>query len=68
MSFLNLLTNVAKAGVALVAAPVALVADIVTLPASADDPCRGPFERTGKTLNAAGDCMKEAIKPTKESS
>jgi hypothetical protein len=48
MSFFNLLTNVAKAGVALVAAPVALVADIVTLPASAEDPYRDRLSAPGR--------------------
>jgi hypothetical protein len=63
MSIFNTLTNVVKAGVAVVASPVALVADIVTLPGSACDPNAGPFDRTSSVLNAAGRCIAEAIKP-----
>lgn len=62
MSLFNCLTNVVKAGVAVAVAPVALVADIVTLPASAHDN-KHPFGKTGKMLNAAADCMNEAVKP-----
>jgi hypothetical protein len=61
MSLLNVFTNIVKAGVAVVGAPVALVADVVTLPSSAYDD-RHPFERTGKMLNAAGRCISQATK------
>jgi hypothetical protein len=63
MSIFNTLTNVVKAGVAVAVSPIALAADIVTLPGSACDPNAGPFDRTGKMLNAAGRCITEAIKP-----
>lgn len=59
----NVLTNLTKAAVAVAVTPVALVADIVTLPASAEDPRRGPFDNTAGTLGAALDNLKEAIKP-----
>ena len=62
----GMLENLAKAAVSVVAAPVALVADIVTLPASAEDPHRDPFGRTAALLGNAGDCMKEAVKPRSE--
>lgn len=57
-----MLGNLLKAAVAVVAAPVALVLDIVTLPASAEHPTRGAFDRTAAMLDAAGDNMKQAVK------
>jgi hypothetical protein len=62
-SLWNCLTNVSKAGVAVAASPVALVADLVTLPASACDN-KPAFGRTGKMLNAAGACITKAVEPT----
>lgn len=44
---LRTLTNLTKAVAAVVATPVAILADVVTLPASSWDPHRGPFDRTG---------------------
>lgn len=59
----SMLTNLAKAAVSVVAAPVALVVDVVTLPACAySDSDRGPFGRTGAMLDSAGDALKEAVK------
>lgn len=49
-----MLGNLLKAAVAIVAAPVALVVDIVTLPASAEHPTRGAFDRTAAMLDAVG--------------
>jgi hypothetical protein len=60
---INLFTNVLKAAVAVVVTPVAIVADVLTLPASSMDPHRGPFDRTASMLGAAGDCIKAAITP-----
>lgn len=57
------LTNLAKAAAAVVISPAAVVADVLTLPASSLDPHRGPFDRTAKVLNAAGQCAMEAIRP-----
>lgn len=57
-----MLDNLLKAAVAIVAAPVALVVDIVTLPASAEHPTRGAFDRTAAMLDAAGDNMKQTVK------
>ena len=57
-----MLGSLLKAAVAIVAAPVALVVDIVTLPASAEHPTRGAFDRTAAMLDAAGDNMKQAVK------
>lgn len=64
----NTLSNLAKAAVATVLTPVAVVADVLTLPASSMDPHRGPFDRTEAMLKSAGECFQEAIKPIKESS
>ena len=60
----NLITNLAKAAVAVAATPIALVADVLTLPASAtnnDD----PFGLTEATVKAAKDAFDAAVKPTK---
>lgn len=64
----NMLTNLTKAAAAVVVSPLALVADLATLPASAEDPHRGAFDRTGAMLDAAGDAIAEAVKPTREAS
>lgn len=61
MSLFSSLTNVVKAGIAVTVSPVALVADIVTLPGSAVDN-KPPFARTAKMLNAAGECISQAVK------
>lgn len=63
---LSLLTNLTKAAVAVVISPVAVVADVLTLPASSIDPHRGPFDRTAAVLEAAGRCFSEAVKPEVE--
>lgn len=65
MGLFNALTNVAKAGIAVVASPAAMVADFVTLPSSAYDN-KHPFHRTGRMFDAAAKCMAEATKPTKD--
>lgn len=59
---MNLLKNLIGTGVAVLATPVALVADLATLPASAYDN-KDPFARTGKMLGAAGECINEAVEP-----
>jgi hypothetical protein len=59
---MNFLKNLLGAGAAVLASPVALVADVMTLPASAYDD-KEPFARTGKMLAAAGACVNEAVKP-----
>jgi hypothetical protein len=63
---MRFLINLTKAAVAVVATPVALVADVLTLPASSMDPYRGPFDRTGRMLNRVGECIDEATKPEQE--
>lgn len=60
-----MLFNIAKALVAVAVSPVALVVDIVTLPASSCDYNRGPFDRTAKVLDAAGKNISDAITPNK---
>lgn len=62
MSLFDALTNVAKAGIAVAVSPVALVADVVTLPASAEAGGE-PFGRTRGILSAAGECITAAVKP-----
>lgn len=59
----GMLGNLTKAAVAVALTPVAVVADVVTLPASAEDPRRGPFDKTGALLKAAGENIKQAVKP-----
>lgn len=59
---LSIFSNLAKTAVAVAVAPVSLVADILTLPASAYDPYRGPFDRTAKTLRQASDALDAAVK------
>lgn len=54
--------NLFKAAIAVAATPVALVVDIVTLPASAEHPTRGAFDRTAAMLDAAGENVKQAVK------
>ncbi len=61
-----MLTNLLKAAVAVVVTPVAIVADILTLPASSLDPYRGPFDRTAKRLEQAGEALDAAVKPEEE--
>lgn len=57
-----MLVNLAKSLVSLAAAPVALIADLVTLPSSAYDD-RHPFGMTGELLATAKANLDEAIKP-----
>ena len=57
------LTNLTKAVVSLAASPIAIAADLLTLPASSMDPYRGPFDKTAGVLRNAGDCFREATKP-----
>lgn len=47
----NLVEGAAKVAVGAVVAPVALAVDVVSLPATADDLKRGPFDQTSKALN-----------------
>ena len=62
----EILSNLTKAAVSVAAAPIALVADVVTLPASAEDPHRGPFDRTSACFDAAGEAFKAAVAPDKK--
>lgn len=58
--------DLTKAAVATVVTPVALVADVLTLPASAMDPNRGAFDRTEAMLDAVGDNLNKAVTPRKD--
>jgi hypothetical protein len=62
----TILANLTKAAIAAAVSPVALIADVLTLPASSMDPHRGPFERTAGILNTAGACVVQAIKPQQD--
>lgn len=53
MRFLNVVTNVVKAGLAVAVTPAAVVADVLALPSSAYNATH-PFQRTGALLDAAG--------------
>jgi hypothetical protein len=58
-----MLANLAKAGVATVLAPVAVVVDVVSMPfADVGDYNKPMFDKTGKLLSAAGEAVKEAVK------
>lgn len=60
---LDTLTNTLKATVAVVVSPVAVIADLVTLPASGYD-SRPAFRKTAAVLSKAGDAMNAALRPT----
>lgn len=57
-----MLTSLAKSLVSLAAVPVALVADVLTLPSSAYDG-RHPFGKAGKMLGTAKANLDAAVKP-----
>ncbi len=58
----EMLLNLLKATVSVALTPVTLVADILTLPASALDG-DGPFDRTAAMLKTAQECVKETVAP-----
>lgn len=57
----GILGNLTKAAVAVALTPVAVVMDVVTLPASAERGDDHPFQRTGDLLNAAGKNISKAV-------
>lgn len=57
----GMISKLAKAAVAVAVTPVALVVDVVTMPASADRGDSHPFKRTGQLLEVAGKNVKEAV-------
>ena len=57
----GMLENLTKAAVAVALTPVALAVDIVTLPSSACDIHKGPFDKTGDLLKAAGENIYKAV-------
>ena len=63
---MNMLASLTKSIVAAVATPVAVVADVLTLPASSMDPHRGPFDRTAAILRAVGENFNAAVKPERK--
>lgn len=62
---LNILTNLTKAVIAVAVTPIAVVADIVMLPADAEDINRPAFSRTGGLLKAVGTAIDQAVKVEK---
>lgn len=61
---MNLFSNLLRACLAIAAAPVAAVADVLALPGTAYDG-KPAFGRTGALLGAAGEAFTTAIKPEK---
>jgi hypothetical protein len=61
----SMLNSLAKAAVATVVLPVAAVVDVVTLPVTADDLNRGPFDNTTETGSAIMQNLKDAFDPNK---
>lgn len=61
-----MLSNLGKAALAALAAPVGLAADILTLPASSMDPHRGPFENTEALIDKSKAAFNAAIEPEKK--
>ena len=57
----GILGNLTKAVVAVALTPVAVVADVLTIGASADRGDDHPFGRTAKLLNAAGENVSKAV-------
>lgn len=52
---MGLLGNLIGTAIDVAVLPVRLAVDVVTLPASADDPERGPFDNTAKGLKDIAD-------------
>ena len=57
----GILQNLTKAVVEVALTPVALVVDVVTLPASAERGDDHPFGRTAKLLNSAGKNIEKSV-------
>lgn len=62
---LRLFTNVAKAAVAVAVTPATVVADVLTLPASAYYDKR-PFGKTVLMMKRAAECMDAATRPMED--
>ena len=58
----SLISGLTKAAVSVALSPVALVVDIVTLPASSEHPTKGAFDNTAALLKNAGKQASEAVK------
>lgn len=57
----GILEKLTKAAVAVALTPVAVVADVLTIGASADRGDDHPFTRTAKLLNSAGKNVSKAV-------
>ena len=57
----GMLEKLTKATVAVVLTPVAVVVDVVSLPATSMDHRRGAFDNTSELLRAAAKNVKEAV-------
>lgn len=58
-----MLLNILKAATSVALTPVAVVADVLTMPASAERGDAHPFGRTGALLSNAGECIADAVRP-----
>ena len=58
----SMLTNLTKAAVSVALSPIALVVDVVTLPASSEHPTKGAFDNTAALLKNAGKQASDAVK------
>lgn len=58
----KILSSITKAAVAVAVTPLAVVADVVKLPATADSN-KHPFQHTKEMMGAAADNIKNAVDP-----
>ena len=58
---IKILKNTSKAAIAIAVTPLSLIADVLTMPASAYRGDEHPFKRTTKLLNIAGNLINESV-------
>ena len=58
---MSIFGSLTKAALNVVAAPIALVVDVVTLPVSSTELHKGPFDRTANCLNRAAESTNDAL-------
>ena len=61
----SMFSNLAKAAVAVVVTPVALVVDVVSLPSTSESG-KPAFGKTSAMLSAAGAAISEALEPARK--
>jgi len=57
----GILSSLTKATIGVALTPVAILADVVTLPASAEDPYAGPFDKTAKLFDNIAENFNKAL-------